>query len=215
MTSIFVVMPFSPEYRDLYELGIKAACEKIGANCSRVDEQIFLESILDRIYRKIQEADFVIADLSDQGNPNVYYETGYAHGIGKRVILLTKDAQKIPFDLRHYPHLVYQSISDAKQKLERTLSKLIENPNEFVRPGRPDDEVKSDALMTRHILNYLEEKGFNMMSFEEIRARINPNYSDDALCGLIDRSPDAFRRARLKGSKPGIARLRRGASRGI
>ena len=38
---IFVLMPFSDEFSDIYELGIKDACRDAGAYCERVDEQIF------------------------------------------------------------------------------------------------------------------------------------------------------------------------------
>ena len=40
-------------------------------------------------------------------NPNVFYETGYAHALGKHVILLTQEAKDIPFDLKHYQHIIY------------------------------------------------------------------------------------------------------------
>ena len=46
---VFVLMPFSEDFDDIYKLGIKAACENAGAYAERVDEQIFEESILDRI----------------------------------------------------------------------------------------------------------------------------------------------------------------------
>src|SRR6266511_5314990 len=93
---VFVFMPFSEDFKDVYELGIKAACASVGAECARVDEQIFLESILERIYKQIEIADLIIAEMSDR-NANVFYETGYAHGLGKRVILLTRESGDIPF----------------------------------------------------------------------------------------------------------------------
>ena len=58
-----------------------------GAYAERVDEQIFNESILQRIYNQISKADIITADMTDR-NENVFYETGYAHTLGKQVILL-------------------------------------------------------------------------------------------------------------------------------
>ena len=78
---VFVLMPFDDEFRDIYEVGIKPACEKAGAYAERVDEQIFTESILDRIYNQISKADLIISDMTGR-NPNVFYETGYAHALG-------------------------------------------------------------------------------------------------------------------------------------
>lgn len=43
---VFVLMPFCDEFKDVYELGIKAACKEVGAYCERVDEQIFEGSIV-------------------------------------------------------------------------------------------------------------------------------------------------------------------------
>jgi hypothetical protein len=62
--------------------------------------------------------------------------------------------------------------------------------------------------IAQHIVNYLKANNFTMVSFERIRQRINPAYSDAVLLHLIDTSPDKFRRANLKG-KPGIAVLNR------
>lgn len=88
-----------------------------GAYCERVDEQHFRESILQRIYNQIAKADVVVADMSGK-NPNVFYEVGYAHALGKDVILLTQKAEDIPFDLKHHHHVVYgDSVADLLEKL--------------------------------------------------------------------------------------------------
>ncbi|MCP4549321.1 MAG: hypothetical protein GY835_22945 [bacterium] len=125
---VFVLMPFAPEYDDVYKLGIKPACESAGAYAERVDEQIFAESILERIYNQISKADLIIADLSER-NPNVFYETGYAHCLGKPSILLTRSADDIPFDLKHYHHIVYKGrISDLREELEKRIDWILRNP---------------------------------------------------------------------------------------
>lgn len=103
---VFVLMPFNPAFDDIYRYGIKKACEEQSCYCERVDEQMFDGTILDRIYSQIYRADVVIADMTGR-NPNVFYETGYAHAMNKRVILLTQNDNDIPFDLKHYTHLVY------------------------------------------------------------------------------------------------------------
>jgi len=125
---VFVLMPFSDEFSDIYELGIRAACDDAGAYCERVDKQIFTESILARIYNQIAKADIIVADMSDR-NPNVFYETGYAHALNKQVILLTKDSNDIPFDLKLYPHIVYGGkITTLKLELTTRVHWCIDNP---------------------------------------------------------------------------------------
>lgn len=104
---IFVLMPFDRAFDDIYIYGIKNTCNKSNFYCERVDEQVFEGTILTRIYNQIKTADLIIADMSKM-NPNVFYETGYAHALGKDVILLTQDTNDIPFDLKHYPHIIYK-----------------------------------------------------------------------------------------------------------
>ena len=203
---VFVIMPFDPDWTDHYELGIKPACEAAGATCARVDDQIFLENILERIYAEIERADLVVAEMTNR-NPNVFYETGYAHGLAKPVLLLTKTADDIPFDLRQYPHVVYGgSITTLKQKLEERVRWCIDNPEQARAALRRQGAAQQEefATMAGHIRAYLGANNFSMVSFERVRENINPNYSDEKLFHLIDRSPLQFRRVRMRGDKPGI-----------
>jgi nucleoside 2-deoxyribosyltransferase len=121
----FVLMPFDAAFDDIYKFGIKETAEKLGIRAERVDEQIFhKENILERIYSQIDAADFIIADLTGR-NPNVFYETGYAHAKGKLCLLLTSKADDIPFDLKHHRHIIYgDSIQNLRQALEKDLDWL-------------------------------------------------------------------------------------------
>jgi len=129
-TFVFVLMPFDESFQDIYEAGIKQACRDAGAYCERVDEQDFTESILERVYNQISKADIIVAEMTGR-NPNVFYEVGYSHALNKQVILLTRDANDIPFDLKHYPHIVYGGkIARLKEKLETRVRWCIENPKQ-------------------------------------------------------------------------------------
>lgn len=157
-TFVFVLMPFSEKFIDVYKVGIKPACKDAGAYCERVDEQIFVENILERVYNQIAKADLVVSEMTGR-NPNVFYETGYAHALNKRVILLTQNADDIPFDLKHYPHIVYgESISVLKDELEKRVRWSIENPKnslsnvdlnlEFTANGKPlDNNPQIDIIV--------------------------------------------------------------------
>lgn len=120
----FVLMPFDKEFDDIYKLGIQAAATELGVLAERVDEQRYTESVLERIYRQIDAADFVIADMTGR-NPNVFYEVGYAHAKEKLCTLLTQTADDIPFDLKHHRHLVYgKSIQTLRDLLSTELAWL-------------------------------------------------------------------------------------------
>ncbi|HTB64067.1 MAG TPA: hypothetical protein VK737_10835 [Opitutales bacterium] len=154
---VFVLMPFSAEFDDLYTLGIKAACEAAGAHVERVDEQIFSEKIIERIYNQISKADLLVADMSGR-NPNVFYEVGYAHALGQNVVLITKKLEDIPFDLMAYPHIIYgQSITKLKTELINRIKYFLKQkktPSEKLEPSvlvynegslvSPDKEILLD-----------------------------------------------------------------------
>lgn len=127
---VFVLMPFSAAFDDAYEVAIRPACDAAGAYAERVDKQIFAGSIMDRVYNQIAKADLVVADMSER-NPNVFYEVGYAHALGKTTILVTRSEADIPFDLRQYPHVVYgDSLRMLKAELQRRVAWHVENPTQ-------------------------------------------------------------------------------------
>src|SRR2546430_15128697 len=112
---VFVLMPFEASFNDIYKFGIKGAADDVGAYAERLDEQIFHEGMLDRIFNQISKADVIVADMSGR-NPNVFYEVGYAHALGKIVLLLTQNADDIPFDLKHRQHTVYGGSIDVLRR---------------------------------------------------------------------------------------------------
>lgn len=122
---VFVLIPFDKAFDDIYKFGIKGAADDVGAYAEKLDEQIFSEGMLDRIFNQISKADVVVADMTGK-NANVFYEVGYAHALGKIVILLTKNSDDIPFDLKHRRHIVYSgSIDTLRQELAITLQWAI------------------------------------------------------------------------------------------
>ncbi|WP_454735411.1 nucleoside 2-deoxyribosyltransferase [Cupriavidus necator] len=145
----FVVMPFDKKYADLYKFGIKETAEKLSIRAERLDEQIYQEGMLERIYRQIEQADIIIADMSDK-NANVFYEVGYAHAKGKHCILLTTSADEIPFDLKHRRHIVHNGSATTlsnllKAELESTRKEIeiIRNSRIKVTFGEPTGYVRN------------------------------------------------------------------------
>ena len=114
-------MPFSDEFDDIYKFGIKETAQTIGIKAERVDEQLYTEGMLSRIYSQIDQADLIITDMTGR-NPNVFYEVGYAHAKNKLCLHLTQDTTDIPFDLQHQRHIVYGgSIESLREQLVENL----------------------------------------------------------------------------------------------
>lgn len=205
---VFVIMSFAREFGDVYELGMSQPVSWSAPIVRRVDEQSFLESILERIYGQIEKADMVIAEMTGR-NPNVFYEVGYAHGLRKPVVLVTRSADDIPFDLRHYPHVVYGgSIATLRNELEKRLPVILADLKKAVASLRRSGNVVGEMdRIAAHIENYMNANKFTMVSFERVRENINASYTNDLLRRLIDERPEKFRRAKLKGNKCGLGRV--------
>jgi hypothetical protein len=117
----FVIMPFAEEFNDIFRIGIKETARKLDVDAYRLDEELFDQGMLDKIYMEIDGADFIIADLTTK-NANVFYELGYAHAKEKLCILITENAENIPFDLKHKRHIVYgKSLTFLKGQLEKNI----------------------------------------------------------------------------------------------
>lgn len=205
---VFVIMPFDDDWSDVYELGIKPACAAAGARCERVDEQMFLENILDRIYGQIEKADFIVAEMTGR-NPNVFYEAGYARGVRKPTILLTQRVEDIPFDLRHYPHIVYgSSIATLKTELRKKVKWCVDDMGDDRLPAGWDeslDELANLDRVSELVMKYFRRTEFIKASFKRLRSAVNATYSDELLEKLIDAFPQRFRRVTLSGGNPGLA----------
>lgn len=121
---VFVAMPFTEDCEDVYQFGIYNAVRRCGYVCEKVDESAFAGSIVDRIMDGIRNASFVVADLTLE-RPNVYLEVGYAWGLGRPVILVAREGQKLHFDLSHHKCLFYRTIGKLGEALEKTIVEMF------------------------------------------------------------------------------------------
>jgi hypothetical protein len=121
--------------RRLFDESIKAVCNKLGWLAERVDSEEHNDSIMDRIIAMIRRAPFAIADLSDD-NRGVYYEAGFARGIGCDVVYLAREGAKVHFDLSGVNHVKWSSVEDLRAKLEnRILGTMGRGPHKLMNSG--------------------------------------------------------------------------------
>jgi hypothetical protein len=121
---VFVAMPFTEEFEDVYQFGIYSTIRRCGYMCEKVDESAFAGSIVDRIMDGIRNAEFIVADLS-QEKPNVYLEVGYAWGMNKPVILVAREGQRLHFDLSHHKCIFYKNIGKLAESLEKAVLEMF------------------------------------------------------------------------------------------
>ena len=194
----FVLMPFSDSFDDVYQFGIKGAAEKAGFACSRLDEQIFQGSMLQRIMQQILDCDLVIADMTGR-NPNVFYEVGYAHAIGKTTILLAQSTEDIPFDLRDKQHIVYSGkLARLKESLFKQLQHYHELHSDKNLPARAsvledfcnnDHFQKIQKVGNWHYDNETSKiTGYGMHSYLLSESQYKSNFNIDAIISFDELS---------------------------
>lgn len=112
---VSMMMPFSGVF-DRVHRTVKAAIEPEGFECRRADDFWMHAHIMQDIIELICTSQVVICDLSGK-NPNVFYEAGIAHTLGKEVILITQNMDDVPFDLRSLRYITYLNNQEGCDKL--------------------------------------------------------------------------------------------------
>jgi CheY-like chemotaxis protein len=111
-----VAFAYDPIWRVISRAVKSAAFEPV-----RVDKEPFNSSIVEQIFRELREAKLVLF-VTASSNPNVFYEAGFAHALGKEVIVLTDEYSTLPFDVRDRNAIAY---GGNLQKLEKLLSSKL------------------------------------------------------------------------------------------
>ena len=122
----FVAMWFAPEMQEYYTSGIHPAIEGTGFKPLRIDRKEHNNKICDEIIFEIKRSRFLVADFTGERG-GVYFEAGYAHGLGIPVIWIVHESEidKVHFDTRQYNHITYNSSEDLKEKLMNRVKATI------------------------------------------------------------------------------------------
>jgi hypothetical protein len=120
---VAVMMPFAAELEDVF-LHISIACDLAWADCLRAKDIWENEIVIQDIFNLICRSSVVVCDFTGR-NPNVFYEAGIAHTLGKTVIPITQSEHDIPFDLRHHRYLKYLNNKEGKVALRDELAKRL------------------------------------------------------------------------------------------
>jgi len=130
-TDVFVIMPFDTKFKSIYDDHIKRVCKSMSLTCMRADDIFMTHAIMKDIWSFIYNTKVVICDCTNK-NPNVFYELGMAHAIGKNVIIITQNEDDIPFDIKQLRYLQYDYTPSGMSKFEDILKLFIEKQLETV-----------------------------------------------------------------------------------
>lgn len=124
---VFVIMPFrGQDLADAYA-AIKDECKKLELRAKRVDENTGSGLIIREITDLIESAEFIVCDLTNE-RPNVYYELGYAHGVGNEamdILLIAKEGTVLHFDIAPLRVQYYSSSEHLRTIVSSSLKAMI------------------------------------------------------------------------------------------
>jgi len=124
---VFVAMRFSDAWAAAYNEGIEPAVRAAGFEPMRIDRKQDNEKICDEIQVQIRRSCALVADVSEP-NPGVYFEAGFALGLGLPVIW-TCNAETfdtaLHFDTRQYRHIKWGNPKDLLEKLEMRIRATV------------------------------------------------------------------------------------------
>lgn len=134
----FVAMWFDSSMDDAWENGIKPGIEDSGYRPVRIDKTEFNDRVDDEIIAEIRRSRFLVADFTQDGDcarGGVYYEAGFAHGLGLPVIFTCRkdviDDGLIHFDTRQYNHIVWETTGDLRKRIaERIAATIGDGPHD-------------------------------------------------------------------------------------
>jgi hypothetical protein len=121
---ISAMMPFHPSFTPVYET-LQRTAQVFGLRCRRADDIWENPAVIQDVVSLIDRSRVVICDCSTR-NPNVFYEIGIAHTLGREVILITQSVEDIPFDLRHLRFVQYLNNGEGLNQLSARLRQRLE-----------------------------------------------------------------------------------------
>ena len=126
----FIAMWFNDSTDKVYEDGIKAGVKDAGFNPRRIDRKDHINKIEDEIIAEIRRSRFLVADFThgeDGARGGVYYEAGFAHGLGLPVIFACKKEYEktLHFDTAHFNHILWTEPSELRGALRNYLKSPV------------------------------------------------------------------------------------------
>ena len=132
---VFVAMWFNEKVDFIYEQAVEPAIRECNYEPERIDRVEHNNIIDDEIIANIKQSKFIIADFTaekDKPRGGVYYEAGFADGLGIPVIFTCRkdliENKEIHFDLEHRNFIWWEEnkMEDFKKKLINRIKATID-----------------------------------------------------------------------------------------
>jgi hypothetical protein len=120
----FVLMPFQAAFNRLFQNVIEPVIKESGLKPLRADQVFSPTPVVEDIWVHIATARLLVADVTGK-NPNVFYELGVAHTVGKPVIVIAQNKADVPFDIAYIRYFLYADDEQGWKKLRSDLESAI------------------------------------------------------------------------------------------
>lgn len=162
----FMAIPFGGDFKGISDSVWKAASE-LEYQPLRTDKIRKAPDFVQAIYEKIRSAKIIVAVCSpdpgnnDQPNPNVMYELGLAHSLGKPTLIMTNNMKSLPIDIQTKEVLEY------RREDEREGSLILQIKDKMVQ-------------IEKNTQGHLIERGWKGISlaYAEHRMLLEPDFWD-------------------------------------
>jgi hypothetical protein len=127
---VFVVMRFGePSLDEVYRNVIRVVPREFGYDVLRIDEVEDSEDITAQVLEALARSEIVLCELSNE-RPNCYYEAGFAHALGRELILVIRHGEKKHFDLASHRFIEWSNLDELAAGLRRRFEAIRQRRTE-------------------------------------------------------------------------------------
>ena len=123
---VLLIMSFEGEGMGGVLAAVRDECAKLGLKPTRADDAVGSEFVMKQVGNLIERSELIVCDLTHE-RPNVYYELGYAHGVGNggdNVLLIAREGTTLHFDIGPLRVHHYASLKKLRDILRKNLREM-------------------------------------------------------------------------------------------
>lgn len=124
---VFVICAFTPDMEPVFD-AISAAAMSVGLRAERIKDLQGDYRITEKMLTLLTTARMVVADLTHE-RPNVYFELGYARGVGKTVITIIRTGTSAHFDVQDWTYLEYIDSRPLEHQIRQRFAFELATPS--------------------------------------------------------------------------------------
>jgi hypothetical protein len=105
---------------------VRTECARLGLKAARSDDAVGSQFVMKQVGSLIERAALIVCDLTYE-RPNVYYELGYAHGVGNgadNILMVARAGTTLHFDIGPLRVNYYSSLEKLRTILQKNLAEM-------------------------------------------------------------------------------------------